>query len=305
MNVIGRLSDADPRTAWLNEARDFTPWLAENLDLIGKVIDRQLESEGSEVRVGPFSADIIARDMDGNRVLVENQLATTDHGHLGQIMTYLAGLDAKIVVWIATAFREEHLSAINWLNENTVEPFAFFAVQLRVVRIGDSAPAPILDVVARPNQWEREIKSVVRAAESKSDLASTRRAFWTRYLERHPEDAALGVVVTGAGSNWLVPRKDIGLVVAIYRATDGVGTFLRGPRGTTAAEIHARFAPLASRFIAETGPIRTPADDRNHPGDFVKLDTTVPANWDAAIDWLHARGQAFLKAAETTFGGDP
>lgn len=304
MTVIGRLSEADPRTAWLHEAHDFTPWLAENLDLVGEVIGRRLEAEGREIRVGPFSADVLARDIEGNRVLVENQLATTDHGHLGQIMTYLAGLDAKIVVWIATGFREEHLSAINWLNENTVEPFAFFAIQLRVVRIGDSAPAPILDVVARPNEWEREIKSVAREAETQSDLATTRRAFWTRYLERHPEDGALGVVVTGAGSNWLVPRKDIGLVVAIYRAAPAVGAFLRGPRGTTAAEIQARFAPQAARFIGETGPIRTPGDDRNHPGDENRIDTTDPANWDAAIDWLHARGHTFLAAAEAVFGDD-
>lgn len=304
MTSIGRLTPTDPRSAWLHEARGFTPWLAENLDLIGAVIDRQIESEGSEVRVGPFSADILARDIDGNRVLIENQLAPTDHGHLGQIMTYLAGLDAKIVVWIATAFRDEHLSAINWLNENTVEPFAFFAVQLRVVRIGDSAPAPILDAVARPNEWEREIKSVARTVEAQSDLATTRRAFWERYLERYPGDAALGVVVTGAGSNWLAPRKDIGLFVSIYRAADAVGAFLRGPRGTSAAEIQDRYAPLAARFIAETGPIRTSGDHRSHPGDSLNVDTTDPANWDAAIDWLHARGHAFLTAAEAVFGED-
>ena len=304
MTVIGRLVDTDPRTAWLHEAHEFTPWLIENLDLVGTVIDRRLEPEGREIRVGPFSADILARDIDGNRVLVENQLATTDHSHLGQIMTYLAGLDAKIVVWIATAFREEHLSAINWLNENTVEPFAFFAVQLRVVRIGDSAPAPILDVMARPNQWEREIKSVARAAEAQSDLATTRRAFWTRYLERHPEDASLGVVVTGVGSNWLAPSKDVGLFVAIYRATDGVGVFVRGRRGVSPAEIQTRFAPLAARFTAETGPIRTPGDDRNHPGDGFRIDTTDPANWDAAIDWMHGRAHAFLAAVEKTFGDD-
>ena len=304
VTVIGRLAESDPRTAWLHEAHDFTPWLASNLDLLGDVIGRQLEPEGSEVRVGPFSADILARDLDGNRVLVENQLATTDHGHLGQIMTYLAGLDAKIVVWIATRFREEHLSAIAWLNENTVDPFAFFAVQLRVVTIGDSAPAPIFDVMARPNGWERRMQAAARDAETRSDLATTRRAFWTRYLERHPGDAALGVEITGAGSNWLAPRKDVGLVVAIYRASNGVGVFLRGPRGVTPAEIQTRFAPVAARFAAETGPIRTLGDERNHPADQFTIDTTDPAAWDEAADWLHARAHAFLGAVETIFGDD-
>ena len=304
MTLIGRLAEADPREAWIHEAHDFTPWLAENLDQLGDVIGLALEPEGAEVAVGPFSADILSRDLDGNRVLVENQLAATDHGHLGQIMTYLAGLEAKVVVWIATRFREEHLSAMGWLNENTVDPFAFFAVRLRVVRIGDSPPAPIFEVMARPNRWERRMHKVAREAETKSDLATARRAFWQHYLNRHPEDAALGVVVTGVGSNWMVPRKDIGLVVSIYRAKGDVGVFLRGPRGVSPAQVQALFAPVAERFVARVGPIRTLGDEENHPADALRIDASDPATWDEATDWLHARGHAFLAAAEAIFGDD-
>ena len=71
-------------------------------------------------------------------VLIENQLETTDHTHLGQFMTYLAGLNAHIVIWIASAFREPHLSTIRWPNQHTADGFSFFAVKARVVRIGDS-----------------------------------------------------------------------------------------------------------------------------------------------------------------------
>lgn len=305
MTEIGRLSEANPREAWAHKALNFTPWLAENLDQLGEVIGVELEPEGAEVSVGAFSADILARDMEGNRVLVENQLAMTDHGHLGQIMTYLAGLDAKIVIWIATRFREEHLASINLLNENTVDPFAFFAVRLRVVRIGDSAPAPIFDVLARPNRWERRMQKVARETEAQSDLATERRAFWNHYLQRHPEDSDRGAVVTGAGSIWLRPRKEIGLVVAIYRSKNGVGVFLRGPRGTGPAQVRARFAPVSDRFVTISGPINNMGDDENHPHDGLQIDTTDPVNWDRATDWLHERAMAFLSAAETIFGDDP
>lgn len=136
---FGRLQDLPLREAWKHEALQFTPWLAENLDHLSEAIGIPLEMTGTEVAVDTFSADILARNpMDDTVVLIENQLEQTDHTHLGQIMTYLAGLDAHTVVWIAPAFREPHLSAIRWLNEHTADGFSFFAVKARVVRIGDS-----------------------------------------------------------------------------------------------------------------------------------------------------------------------
>ena len=56
------------------------------------------------MRVGSFSADILARNpVDDGVVLIENQLEASDHGHLGQIMTYLAGLQAQTMVWIVAS----------------------------------------------------------------------------------------------------------------------------------------------------------------------------------------------------------
>lgn len=113
MTAIGRLTDIDPRIAWAHEARSFTPWLAQHLDQLGEAIGMPLKHHSSEVAVETFSADILARNtMDDSLVLIENQLEGTDHTHLGQIMTYLAGLEAQTVVWIATDFREPHLSAV-------------------------------------------------------------------------------------------------------------------------------------------------------------------------------------------------
>jgi len=303
MTAIGRLIDADPRAAWRHEAIDFTPWLAQNLDQLGEVIGRELEAEGTEIRVGAFSADILARDIDGDLVLIENQLEGTDHSHLGQIMTYLAGLEAKTVVWIATGFREEHLAAINWLNEHTVDPFAFFAIRLRVVRIGDSAPAPIFDVVARPNAWERRLQKVAREADGEiSEIGRFRRAFWTRYLERHPQDADHGVGATATSSVWLLCPKPNELLVALYISKKGVGLFVRGGFGEGSADVQARLAPAMDRFLALAGEGLSRGDDKHHPGEARTMDMTDRACWDAQIDWLHARAHAVRAALIEIFG---
>ena len=108
-----RLVDLPLREAWKHEAHEFTPWLAQNIDHLSEAIGVPLELTGTEVAVETFSADILARNpMNDSIVLIENQLEMTDHTHLGQIITYVAGLEAQTVIWIAPSFREPHLSAI-------------------------------------------------------------------------------------------------------------------------------------------------------------------------------------------------
>ena len=181
-----RLVDLPLREAWKHEALEFTPWLAQNIDHLSEAIGVPLELTGTEVAVETFSADILARNpMDDSIVLIENQLETTDHTHLGQIMTYLAGLEAQTVIWIAPAFREPHLSAIRWLNEHTADGFSFFAVKARVVRIGDSPYAPIFEVVEKPDHWQRKLKSETHG----NDLRDQRATYFEKLVERmkgHP-----------------------------------------------------------------------------------------------------------------------
>jgi hypothetical protein len=302
MTEIGKLIDISPRDAWKNEAHDFTPWLSENLEQLGELIGLQLEPEGTEVAVGHFSADILAKDMLGRLVLIENQLESTDHNHLWQILTYLSGLEAEIIIWVATEFRDPHLSAINWLNENTTDKFSFFAIRLRVVRINDSIPAPVFDVVARPNQWNRSMQKKVRESTGESSsFANERREFWNHYLMRYPDDAELGVQIAGTPSNWLATPKEIGMFVSIYKAKTGVGVFLRGKRGATPAEIQNRIRPYANEFEQLVGKCQNIRDDNNHPSDSLKIDTENRDNWDEAIDWLHERANSFLSAVKSIF----
>lgn len=157
---LGELKKIDVRTVWGNEASHFTPWLAkdENLAILGQAIGMELELVAQEQYVGPYRADILCKDtLTQGYVLIENQLEKTDHCHLGQIMTYAAGLNASAIVWIASTFTDEHRAAMDWLNEITLENFGFFGLEIELWKIGDSLPAPKFNVVSSPNDWRKTI----------------------------------------------------------------------------------------------------------------------------------------------------
>ena len=157
---LGRLERVELREAWQSEPADFTPWLAEeqNLKLLGETLGMSLQLEAVEKNVGPFSADILCKEPQTEQwVLIENQLEQTDHTHLGQIITYSAGLNAVSVIWIAAKFVEEHRAALDWLNEITTEATNFFGVEVELWRIGDSPFAPKFNLVSKPNAWSKQI----------------------------------------------------------------------------------------------------------------------------------------------------
>ncbi len=188
---LGRLEQVDPRAVWPHEAQDFTPWLLKNADRLAEALGVDLELEASEHPVGGYALDLVGRDLSNDAVLiVENQLATTDHSHLGQVLTYAAGTAASTIVWIATSFREEHRQALDWLNENTGDNAHFFGIELQVVRVGDSAPAPLFKVVAQPNDWQKQVRVATQVGAT-SGKGAFYVEFWTRFLDRvhadHPD----------------------------------------------------------------------------------------------------------------------
>ena len=139
-------------------------WLDdENIGLLSETIGLELEVEAQEKHVGPFRADILCKDtVTDSWVLIENQLERTNHTHLGQLLTYAAGLDAVTVVWIAERFTEEHRAALDWLNEITAEGFSFFGLEIELWRIGDSPMAPKFNVVSHPNDWTKTVSRISR-----------------------------------------------------------------------------------------------------------------------------------------------
>lgn len=183
---LSRLQPVPLREAWPHEAGSFTPWLArcENLQLLGETIGMSLECEAQEYAVGDFSADIVCRDLNTDRyVLIENQIERTDHSHLGQLLTYAAGLKAATVVWIAATFREEHRAALDWLNEITTEDFNFIGIEIQLWRIGDSVPAPTFNIISKPNNWSREIRDSARESGELTEGKMLQREYWQGFMD--------------------------------------------------------------------------------------------------------------------------
>jgi len=179
---FGNIVRLNPRDAFKDEARDFTPWLAQNLEYLGNQIGLDLELVATEQPVGDFNADIVAKDINKNRtVIVENQLAETDHNHLGQLITYASGLGASIVVWVSKEFREQHREAIDWLNSISGADVGFFGLKIDVIRIDKSRPAIELKIVASPNEWAKESREVVTP--SLSDKQQRYKAFFQSLID--------------------------------------------------------------------------------------------------------------------------
>jgi hypothetical protein len=186
---LSRLKKVDLREAWAHEAYDFTEWLAneDNIELLGDEIGIEISVLETEASVGRFSVDILAEESNkGNDIIIENQLEKTNHDHLGKIITYAAGVEADIVIWIVKESQEEHQKAIQWLNEGTNNDISFFLVQIELWQIDDSNYAPKINVIEKPNYWSKEVKSGVENAK----LTETKRMqleFWTE-LKQYAED---------------------------------------------------------------------------------------------------------------------
>ena len=183
--TLETLKKIDLRKAWKSEDQEFTPWLAneEDLELLGNNIGIELELVAQEQDVGPFRADILCKNTENESyVLIENQLEKTNHKHLGQLLTYAAGLEAVTIIWIASKFTEEHRKSIDWLNEITDTKFKFFALEIELLQIANSPYAPRFNIISMPNNWG---KSVSQAAKNISEeITSETKALQYKYWQQ-------------------------------------------------------------------------------------------------------------------------
>ena len=126
---LGQLKEVkDLRWVWAHEALDFTPWLAEedNLMQLSDAVGLEITVDETESSVGDLNVDIYATETRTDRmIIIENQLEDTNHDHLGKLITYASGKAADIVIWVVKHVREEHCAAIEWLNNHTDENIAF------------------------------------------------------------------------------------------------------------------------------------------------------------------------------------
>jgi hypothetical protein len=203
---LGILKKVSIRDVWKHEDGDFTPWLAqtENVARLAAAIGIELEVTGVEVPVGPFSADILAKNSSGEFIIIENQFGKTDHDHLGKVLTYAATLNASAVVWIAERFTDEHRKAIEWLNDHTSNDLSLFAVELELWQIDQSRPAVQFNVLSEPSETVRQA-TAIRAAGPLSDARQLQGEFWTGFREIVARKEG-GRVGTGSEAAVLVQR---------------------------------------------------------------------------------------------------
>ena len=156
---LGRIEQVNIREVWPHEEYNFTPWLADNLHLLGDALGMKLELDQREAAVGPYSLDILARESDtGVLVAIENQLEETDLTHLGQLLTYATGCGAHVAIWVAPEFGYEHAQALHRLNEWTSERIRFYGVKIEVIKKGgDACPEPRFRKVVYPGGWNKDI----------------------------------------------------------------------------------------------------------------------------------------------------
>lgn len=179
---LGKLEKVkDLRSVWPHEANDFTKWLAkeENLEILGDEIGLDIELISKEAKTGSFSTDILAVESNtDNKIIIENQLEATDHDHLGKVITYASGHDAKTIIWIVKEAREEHRQAVDWLNEHTDEEINIFLCRIELWKIGDSEIAPKFQIVSSPNNWTKTIKR--SGTNGGTDINMLQYEYWTK-----------------------------------------------------------------------------------------------------------------------------
>ena len=236
MSNLGRLKRIDLRQIWESESSDFTPWLAreENLAVLADTLEIELELEAQEKPVGPFRADILCKDSGTESwVLVENQLERTDHGHLGQLLTYASGLEAATIVWIASRFTDEHRSTLDWLNKITDDKFRFFGLEVELWQIEDSPAAPKFNIISKPNDWSRSVAQAARAIDD-SELSETRKkqlAYWAGL-----NDQLISAKGPVDGSRKAHPKSWI--AYPIGRSQFNVSAVMSRPRSQIRSELH-------------------------------------------------------------------
>lgn len=179
---IGKIKRVPLRALWEREDKGFSRWLEENIDYLNDVLDFDISIEKREEKAGPFKVDLLGTDNLNRKVIIENQLNKTDHDHLGKVITYLTNLGANVAVWITSKPVEEHVKAIDWLNENAPDDVSFYLIKIEAIKI-ESQPlaAPLFTIVARPTEESREIG---REKKEYAQRHILRKEFWNQLLNK-------------------------------------------------------------------------------------------------------------------------
>ena len=302
---LGQMRKVAVRDVWKHEEQEFTPWLAndENFGRLAGALGLELQIEGIEVPVGPFSADILAKDTDGKFVVIENQFGKTDHDHLGKVLTYAATLNASGVVWIAERFTDEHRKAFEWLNDHTSEELGLYAVELVLWQIDQSKPAVQFNVLSQPSEIVREGNRVKSAAPI-TEVKKLQLDFWTSFRAALLERKIVSSAQTPRPQYWFdvsLGRSNIFLsnIASPTERRIGVRVYISNKAADLALpQLEAERATI-EKEIGEPLEWNPNPDNRDKIiGLYRQADLNDPNKWPEYIAWLADRVAKFKKAFE-------
>ncbi len=305
MPEFASLESQEVREYWQNEAQDFTPWVADEIRAgdvseLEDTLGLELEVIEEEKGVGRYNLDILAEVLDDNRnVVIENQLNSSDHDHLGKSIAYASGVNADIIVWIAPRFYDEHRDAVQWLNRNSREGVDLFAIRLEVWKIGDSEPAVRLNPVVEPSEWKEKAQ---RSEGELTDTERLREEFWTEFRDRLEEREAtpltprkpfpdyyhkLSIGKSGFGLRFTIKSRDNELGVGLLIRDDADAYWkLEEER----EEIDNEF----DQKVVWNEPKETRAGKERSKILITKhVDVTDKEQWDEYLDWMIKNGERF------------
>ncbi len=300
--VLGTLNRVDLRDFWEDEARDFTPWLAEpeNLTLLGETIGLELELIGREQAVGGFKVDILARDTVTNRfVVIENQLERTNHGHLGQLLTYGSGYDAIAVVWVAKHICDEHRKALDWLNEKTSDDVAFFGLEMELWQIGDSIPAAKFNLVSQPNEWGRTVRPSASGSEEPTDTKLLQREFWESMIDHFQTKGTRLSLRKARPQHWYdigIGKSNIHISLTVNSKEKRLscGLYISGDKAKVAyVQLHDQKDAIERELAAELDWRELPNRQASRVVQLKDGDFENRAAWPEYFDWFKDRSEAF------------
>jgi Domain of unknown function (DUF4268) len=302
---LGHMRRAGVRDVWKHEELEFSPWLAneKNFALLTAALGLELQVAGVEVPVGPFSADILAKDSDDNFVVFENQFGKTDHDHLGKVLTYAATLNASAVVWIAERFTDEHRKAIEWLNDHTIDDLSLYAVELVLWQIDQSKPAVQFNVLSQPSEVVRKA-TAVKSAGPITEAKKLQLEFWTAFREALLERKIVSSAQTPRPQYWYnVPLSSSYVHLSNVANTSagriGVRVYIRNKVADVALpQLEAERATIEKE-------IGEPLQWNPNPDNMDKIimldrpaDLDDRSKWPEYISWLVERDARFKKAFE-------
>ena len=228
--MIDRITRVHLRDIWRHEAYNFTRWLQENIDILKEVIGLEIINPEVEQSTGSFNVDITAEDASGNIIVIENQLEKSNHDHLGKIITYLTSFEAKVAIWIVAEPRQEHINAISWLNESTEADF--YLIKIEGIKIGSSAPAPLLTKIVGPSE---EAKTIGKTKQEKSDRHKLRFRFWDGLLEYSKDKHKLFSSISPTHYNWIGTSSGLrGVTYSYWLKKDAISIKIYIDRGKEA-----------------------------------------------------------------------